>query len=137
MKADPLGMVLYDHEAPEHERLVKKVLSAFSDCSVLDVACGYGRFASVFSPDKYLGIDFSEAMVALGKERNPDYKFKQIDVRSEEIPEKFDVVMSVISLSSLQMTAQEFLERFKRNAKKFVVCCEKDEFFIFPIYDNR
>ena len=99
---------------------------------MLDVACGPGRFAQIF--EKYVGIDFSEGMLKVAREKNPTKRFEQIDVRTEKIEGKFDIVFEVISLSSLKMTPEQFYGKWKGVAREFVICFEPDKFDIFPIY---
>jgi SAM-dependent methyltransferase len=79
------------------ELVSNHILSMFKGCSVLDLGCGYGRIANLFSPDKYLGIDFSEEMINLAKKKNPKHSFLVEDFNTY-IPDKnFDIIVSVMS----------------------------------------
>lgn len=110
--------------------MVKDILSTFKNMSALDVACGYGRFAECFK--EYTGIDFCEEFIVVAKRDNPNKLFICVDAHSENSIEPVDIVFSVISLSSLNMTPQEFNEKWNRYAKYAVMVFEVDEFFIFP-----
>lgn len=56
-----------------HAELIEKYIKP--DDTVLDVACGYGRFARVIHPDKYLGFDFSPDFIELAREYYPEHHF--------------------------------------------------------------
>lgn len=121
-----LACVLVDYRAESHQELVKSILEPYRGLSVLDVACGYGRFSPLFRD--YTGIDFCPEMIELAKNNFPDKRF----LEATDIDETFDVVFSVISLSSLNMTPQEFNEKWKDRAKVAVIIFELDTFYIFP-----
>lgn len=125
-------MLFEDGRFDEYERRVKEVLYAWEDYSVLDVACGYGRLAPIF--DQYLGIDFSEEMIKLARERNEGKKFECLDVRKFKSKDMWDVVFEVNSLKSLDMSFEQFCETFGRYARKFVACLEADGFHIRQVY---
>ena len=95
----------------------------------LDVACGYGRFSECFY--KYTGIDFCEEFINIAKERNPGKNFYVANAH-EGTEETYDIIFSVIALSSLNMTAQQFNEKWKDKAKYAVIVFEIDEFYFFP-----
>jgi len=79
------------YEAPPQlwqamEERHKRIIIENVDTSkpVLDVACGYGRFAKYFDSNSYTGVDFSKSFIELAEESNPDHKFVQS--RIEELP---------------------------------------------------
>ena len=88
----------------EMDKNHRQILSLFKDKKVLDFGCGYGRMSDMF--ENYTGIDFSEEMIKLAKEKYPDKRFEMTT------DEKFDVVFAVMCLSSLGITAQEFAKRW-------------------------
>lgn len=51
---------------------------------VLDIACGYGRFAKYFDTSSYIGVDLSKSFIEIAEENNPGYKFVQS--RIEDLP---------------------------------------------------
>lgn len=121
-----LSCVLVDHRAEDHQKLVEAILEPYKGLHVLDVACGYGRFSPMFK--NYTGIDFCPEMINLAKNNYPDKRF----LETKDIDETFDVIFAVISLSSLNITAQEFNDKWKDKAKVAVMVFEIDTFYIFP-----
>lgn len=121
-----LECVLVDCRADRHQKLVEGILEPYKGLHVLDVACGYGRFSPTFK--YYTGIDFCPEMITLAKNTYPDKRF----LEATDIDETFDVIFAVISLSSLNITAQEFNEKWKDRAKVAVMVFEVDTFYIFP-----
>ncbi len=63
--------------------------------SILDVGVGGGRTTSALSGafNKYIGIDYSENMVAAAKSLFPGVDFRTMDARKLEFKEQFDCVM--------------------------------------------
>lgn len=96
----------------KHETMVREFLALWANKRVLDVGCGWGRFATCFSPEQYVGIDFSKKMIDEAKKRYPEYTFKVAD-KQELNGNGFDVVFEVISLSSLGMTEKTFADQFR------------------------
>jgi SAM-dependent methyltransferase len=47
--------------------------------SVLDVGCGTGALAAWFAPERYTGIDVSEAYIARARHKWPAYAFQVMD----------------------------------------------------------
>lgn len=126
-------MLFIDGRREEFWARVRNQLGPWKGLNVLDIACGYGQFSNLFLPDKYTGMDFSEEMLKLAKQKNPDKTFKQADIRELELDKKYDVIFEVNSLRSLGMTPEQFNEKFNKNANKVVACLEAD---VFTIYQN-
>lgn len=76
----------------------------------LDVGCGCtGRFIELlqqkgFSPE---GIDVSEAMINLAKERHPDITFYNDDICEWLLPKKYDFISAWDSIWHVPLTQQE------------------------------
>lgn len=59
----------------ENQKVRDIIAGIVSDGSVLDVGCGNGIDAIRYKPNQYLGVDISENLVKVAKERNPEHKF--------------------------------------------------------------
>ena len=69
-------------------------------CSILDVGCGFGDYFDYLKQKgiknvKYCGIDFSNKIVDLAKEKNASVNIIQGDFLDLPIDEKFDYVISL------------------------------------------
>lgn len=103
-----LEVAEYLDKGPLHEKrmglnficdAVAKILRKNSRYQMLDVACGPGSVLKRMlhrgievNPERYLGIDYSNAALQRAKEHFPDYKFENIDVVEESLP-SFDLVV--------------------------------------------
>ena len=134
-KNDRKNMLFRDPRFQEYESRTRATLMLWDDLTVLDVCCGYGRFASIFDKDKYLGFDFSQEMIKIAESDNPEYQFFQSDIREQtKLSKQYDVVFEVNSLHCMGLTPEEFFEKYKQYAKRSVACLEADRFTIFQIY---
>ena len=130
-------MLFRDPRFQEYESRTRATLLTWSDYTVLDACCGYGRFANVFQKDKYLGFDFSQEMIKIAEAENPEYQFFQSDVRQQEkLKDKYEIVFEVNSLHCMGLSPEQFFEKYKEYAKKIVACLEADRFTIFQIYQS-
>lgn len=96
---DEKRMIWYgeEYKFDTMEKVANTILSMFENCTALELGCGYGRMCKNFKPENYLGIDFSEEMIKLAKEKYPDYKFQLADVNTF-IPEKnYDIIFDLMS----------------------------------------
>lgn len=90
--------------------------------SVLDIGCGNGRLYQLFAnlSISFTGIDISENLIAIAKERYPQCHFEVVDM--VDLPfenEKFDVIFSLVAFHHLptKETQLEGLEEMKRVLK--------------------
>jgi SAM-dependent methyltransferase len=60
---------------------------------VLEVGCGLGDLLAAVKPARGLGIDFSEAMVALARKRHPELEFHVADAGEIFCKEQFDYIV--------------------------------------------
>lgn len=95
---------VYDAAAAAYDRSRSQALfearwlARFASCltpggRVLDLGCGTGQpIAAWFSAEGFsvTGVDFSEAMLAIARERRPDGDWRQGDMRSFDLGETFD-----------------------------------------------
>lgn len=134
-KNDRRNMLFRDPRFQEYESRTRSALLQWEDEAVLDVCCGFGRFAKIFKKDKYLGFDFSQEMIKIAEAENPEHQFFQSDVREQaKLTRNYDVVFEVNSLHCLGLSPEEFYEKYKEYAKKCVACLEADRFTVFQIY---
>lgn len=111
---------------------VDEILPVYKDYSVADIGCGYGRFSRHF--EDYTGYDFSEEMIKLANEQNPDKKFYRRSCL-EEI-DKVDIVFEVNCLHSFGVSREEFQEYYSQFARKAVICIERNGVDIKWIYEQ-
>lgn len=134
-KEDDLSLVYASGEARLNQEITKRVLQGFADCSVVDVGCGFGRFAPIFDSEKYYGFDFSDEMIKMANEKHPSYKFAVADMNDHDIPEA-EIVFQAISLGMFQIQPQDFFEKYKHKAKKAVISIDGTNVIIYPKYDR-
>ena len=71
-------------------------LEVINFSSLLDMGCGDGRFLRElrrhYNDTKLLGIDYSGKAIRLANSMNPHIEYKQGDINSMSLSEKFDVV---------------------------------------------
>lgn len=113
---DLRGMIWHSGITMQHQRFAEHILEFFKDKEVLDVGCGYGRFAAIFNPAKYTGFDYSPKMIGLAKELHPDHRFEVRDF-NEPAQGEYEVVFQVISLGSMGISAEQFIEKYKKHAQ--------------------
>ncbi len=86
---------------------------ALWDRSVLDLACGNGRWLDRFRPASYVGIDLNAAMLEEARKRYPRATFLQADMTDIPLPdESFAGVISMFgAMGHLPMAGQEAMVR--------------------------
>ena len=107
----------------KREKIWEEMLFLFDDLKegekVLDLGCGNGRWFSVFREKKveYFGVDFSEKLVQIAKEKFPEGKFLVADALNLPFPENFfDKVYSIAVLH--QIPSEIFRIKFLKEAKR-------------------
>jgi len=96
----------------EH-RLTEVLQDALTGRSVLDLACGNGRWLSRFRPSSYVGIDLSRPMLEQAQTRYPDARFLQADMTDIPFPDgTFEGVISMFgAMGHLPPAGQEAMVR--------------------------
>lgn len=81
------------HNPEDNEKQIINLKQFLADCevpatSVLDYGCGIGRLSQVLGRmfDEYVGMDFSEYMISIAKEKHPKHSYKVLKSYSD-IPE--------------------------------------------------
>jgi len=91
--------------SPSYETVIKHLPEPRECNTVVDLGCGVGNFAKVFlgvGYTKYLGIDFSPAIINYARERVPEATFIVGDLRSKETYEIFQKYRIFVSLEVLE-----------------------------------
>lgn len=67
---------------------------------VLEIGCGNGRDAMEIlkRTNQYLGIDISDELIKLAKEKNPNGTFVVADIEHYQLPENLDAIFAFASL---------------------------------------
>ncbi len=75
--------------------LVKKI-----NPSILEIGCGNGRDAEeiIKHTSDYLGIDISEKLVELARQKVPTGKFEVADIENYSFPKELDIIFAFASL---------------------------------------
>lgn len=91
----------------------KRFLSLLSGDTILDIGCGAGRDAKVFTDRGYkvLGIDYSSAMIDLARNNAPRATFLQADLKTLTLQTTFDGAWANVSL--LHLPKSELLPALK------------------------
>jgi 2-polyprenyl-3-methyl-5-hydroxy-6-metoxy-1,4-benzoquinol methylase len=107
--------------------LVKKNVTIF------DVGCGPGITAKTFIENGFnvVGIDFSEKMIEIAKEKVPEGKFLVMDVEIiDKIPDLFDAiylqnVLLHIPKKSVEITLKKISEKLQKGGYMYISVGEK------------
>lgn len=83
--ADDYSKRNYQHFWVDEYKYFKSILPGKR---VIDLGCGAGRDAELFVKDRfdYLGVDASEKMLKIAKERSPEGHFRLLDLRDLDLP---------------------------------------------------
>jgi ubiquinone/menaquinone biosynthesis C-methylase UbiE len=61
--------------------------------SVIEIGCGTGDLLASLNPSYGVGVDLSNEMIKLAKDRHPDLHFIHVDVHEIDLKDKFDFVI--------------------------------------------
>ncbi len=83
--------------------------------TVLEIGSGTGNLAQRFlaTITDYIGLDYSESMIAIAKERNPTASFIQGDMRDFNLEKKVDAILITGRTSSYFNTNLDILKAFQ------------------------
>jgi 2-polyprenyl-3-methyl-5-hydroxy-6-metoxy-1,4-benzoquinol methylase len=91
----------------QHERAIAFVKNRGH---ALDVGCGCtGRFIDLFLGNGFEpeGVDVSEKMIKLAKERHPEINFYKQDICAWDVPKKYDFITAWDSIWHIPLDQQE------------------------------
>lgn len=124
-------LIFNDDYRNQYWNNVDKFLEVYKDYSVADIGCGYGRFAKHFK--EYLGVDFSDEMLKLAQEQNPDKNFIKGRVL-EPLPQKYDIIFENNCCHSFQVGRQDFIDYYKQFANVAVITIERNGVLMDWVY---
>lgn len=93
--------MLYRHrntdDAQTQFQLILNTLKPKKSAAILDLGCGEGRYTALFGKKGYAitGLDLSETLIRLGKQRNSQLNLIVGDMRA--IPGHFDIILSLFT----------------------------------------
>ena len=83
--------------------------------NVLDLGCGTGLYLEYCSPDGYVGLDLSKAMIRVAQSKFPAHRFIQGDMAGLPFPDaSVDSVMSLFGSFSYCLTPHRCVEEMNR-----------------------
>ncbi|WP_339652386.1 class I SAM-dependent methyltransferase [uncultured Maribacter sp.] len=112
---------------------------------ILEIACGTGNLAKSFTKDfnMYAGLDFSESMLNIAKEKFPPGNFIQGDMRHLEFVNQFDTILITGRSTSYLLNNTDLKQTFKsvhtalEDKGLFIFDCINADLFMPYILKNR
>lgn len=118
-------MVWTSVKIDSHLKWFTKITETYKECTVLDIGCGWGRIAPLFKKEKYFGVDFSEKMIEIAKDKYPENSFEVGDASTYIPMKKYDIILA-FHLSILPAAEKEFIERYRPYADKAILLVYND-----------
>lgn len=114
------------------KKYIDKFLKEVNNGNILDVGCGVGNLTKYIKDKgfKVLGIDLSNNMLKIAKQRFPDIDFQIMDITNIKLPKhSFDALFVAYSLfhiqpSKIEDTMKGFVEILKTNGKIMLILQE-------------
>ncbi len=95
-KVAPRYDAVFERAILAEGRLTELLRATLDGRSVLDLACGNGRWLDRFRPASYVGVDLNCPMLAEARRRYPDARFIRADMTDVPLPdESFEGVISM------------------------------------------
>ncbi|MFC1790077.1 class I SAM-dependent methyltransferase [Patescibacteria group bacterium] len=112
----------FDYWQKEDKAYIERFLRLLSPgARILDVGCGPGNLAAYFTKKGFpvVGIDLSQAMLKIARQKAPGAEFKSMDIRDLQFsPNSFEAIISAYSLVYVpKKETEETLLGFKRVIK--------------------
>ena len=105
------GFIDYKAEYCLYSSICKK----YGTSKILEIACGTGNLAGGFSVDfeTYTGMDYSDAMLQIAREKHAELNFFQGDMRNFSASQRFDAILITGRSTSYLLTDDDFLQTLK------------------------
>lgn len=121
------------------EGYVRPILDSLPIGTVIDAACGTGRHATYLAGlgHTVAGFDTSPGMLAVAREKLPEARFEQADVRALPVPDSSaDALVCALALAHVEDLAPVFAEaaRVLRPGGRFVISDTRGHFIGSPRY---
>lgn len=117
------------HNPKDNEKQINDIIDFFniyktSVESVLDYGCGIGRLSKPLNEifDEYIGVDFSESMIDIAKDRNPDLNYKVLNTYFD-IP-SYDMIFIFTVLLHIPPEEIEIFSKQIKNKFKYIFIAE-------------
>ena len=114
------------------------------DAIITEIGCGTGTMTELLADEgfKMSGIDLSEDMLKLAREKCPDISFKQMDMRELVLDEPQDVIISIADSMNYLETVDDLSKTMKGVYNALVpggvfIFDLKTEFFFKYVVRNR
>ncbi|MFS4447761.1 class I SAM-dependent DNA methyltransferase [Maribacter sp. 2307UL18-2] len=127
------GFIAYDEEFQFYTTKAEKI----GVDSILEIGCGTGNLARYLAAHfkHYLGIDLSEHMLQLAREKNPEVPFMQADMRNFSTEKRFDLALItgrsssyLVSHTDLTDTFDAIAQALRPKAHLIFDCIDADRF---------
>ena len=119
----------------EHERVVfERLAPEVRGRRILDIGVGGGRTVRALRAlsDDYLGIDYSEEMIAACRHRYPDVRFQHMDARRmDDVPDE-SITLAVFSCNGISMVGHEDRLAILREVRRVLL---PGGHFVFTTYN--
>lgn len=136
MYQDNNAQLVKERNQTEIEK-IKPMLKLDMNSKVLDVACGIGRWADAITEDihKYCGIDFSEELIKIAKQRNDRDNFMFYTGAANEVEKiiqenkqgKFNIVLLIGILMYINdIDLEDFFEQLERQCEVNTIICIRE-----------
>ncbi|MCC7549918.1 MAG: class I SAM-dependent methyltransferase [Methanobacterium sp.] len=104
----------YECEAEFIKKAVEKYKIS-EGMDLLDVACGTGGHAFyLHNSFNIMGLDINPEMLEIAREKLPEIKFMEGDMKEMDLPQEFDTILCLFSAINYHTTLEELEKTFKR-----------------------